>query len=246
MNRALIPLKSKYRYKYRWIVLWNKWTTEYFWKITNILKNIYSKLWKMFSNKTKIIKLKESEKKDKYLDLARELKKLCNMKVTIMPIVIGAFVTVTKGTGTLGGRRTSGDQPNYNIIEIGQNTEKSLGDLRRLAITQTPTKDHQLKLMWKTLKKKIIIIIIIIIIISNRTTKSSNNQNVRRKGNLQILGDIGSWHDQTTGNERKKIKKEYLRRARKLLEAKIFSRNTVKGINTWVVSLVRYSGPFLK
>ena len=34
------------------------------------------------------IKLKESEKKDKYLDLARELKKLWNMKVTIIPIVM--------------------------------------------------------------------------------------------------------------------------------------------------------------
>ena len=43
------------------------------------------------------IKLKESERKDKYLDLARELKKLWNMKVTIIPIVFGAFGTVTKG-----------------------------------------------------------------------------------------------------------------------------------------------------
>ena len=43
------------------------------------------------------IKLKEREKKDKYLDLARELKKLWNMMVTIIPIVIGAFGTVTKG-----------------------------------------------------------------------------------------------------------------------------------------------------
>ena len=43
------------------------------------------------------IKLKECEKRDKYLDLARELKKLWNMKVTIIPIVIGAFDTVTKG-----------------------------------------------------------------------------------------------------------------------------------------------------
>ena len=42
------------------------------------------------------LKLKESEKMDKYLDFARELKKLWNMKVTIIPIVIGAFVTVTK------------------------------------------------------------------------------------------------------------------------------------------------------
>ena len=42
------------------------------------------------------IKLKECEKKDKYLDLARELKKLWNTKVTIIPIVTGAFGTVTK------------------------------------------------------------------------------------------------------------------------------------------------------
>ena len=39
----------------------------------------------------------ESEKKGKYLDLARELKKLWNMKVTIIPTVIGAFGTVIKG-----------------------------------------------------------------------------------------------------------------------------------------------------
>ena len=43
------------------------------------------------------IKLKECEKKDKCLDLARELKKLCCMKVIIIPIEIGAFGTVTKG-----------------------------------------------------------------------------------------------------------------------------------------------------
>ena len=43
-----------------------------------------------------------------------------------------------------------------------------------------------------------------------------------------------------------KIQKEYLRRTRKLLETKLSSRNLVKGINTWAVPLVRYSGPFLK
>ena len=41
----------------------------------------------------------------------------------------------------------SGDPPNYSIIEKGQNTEKSPGKLRRLAVTQTPVKDHQLTLM---------------------------------------------------------------------------------------------------
>ena len=43
------------------------------------------------------IKLKECEKRDKYLDLAWKLKKLWNMKVTIIPIKIGAFGMVTKG-----------------------------------------------------------------------------------------------------------------------------------------------------
>ena len=43
------------------------------------------------------IKLKEWEQKDKYLDLIRELKMLWNVKVTIVPIVIGAFGTITKG-----------------------------------------------------------------------------------------------------------------------------------------------------
>ena len=43
------------------------------------------------------INLKESEKKDKYLDLARELKKLWNMKVTIVPIVVGALGTIIRG-----------------------------------------------------------------------------------------------------------------------------------------------------
>ena len=44
-----------------------------------------------------IIKLKECEKKDKSLDLARELKRLWNVRVTIVPIVISAFPTTTKG-----------------------------------------------------------------------------------------------------------------------------------------------------
>ena len=49
------------------------------------------------------IKLKECEKTDKYLYLTRELKKLWNVQVTIIPIVIGAFGTViTKGTWGFG------------------------------------------------------------------------------------------------------------------------------------------------
>ena len=42
------------------------------------------------------VKLKENEKKNKNLNFSRELKKLWNMNVTIIPIVIGVFCTVTK------------------------------------------------------------------------------------------------------------------------------------------------------
>ena len=43
------------------------------------------------------VKFKKSGKKDKYLDIAREWKKLWNMKVTVILMVIGALSTVTKG-----------------------------------------------------------------------------------------------------------------------------------------------------
>ena len=48
----------------------------------------------------------------------------------------------------------------------------------------------------------------------NGNTKSRKNQNHRRRWNLQILGNIGSGYHQT-------IKKEYIRRSRKLLETKL-------------------------
>ena len=57
------------------------------------------------------VKLKKSEKRDKYIDLAREMtpppkktknktknkNKIWNIKVTVMPIVTGSLGTVTKG-----------------------------------------------------------------------------------------------------------------------------------------------------
>ena len=39
------------------------------------------------------VKIKENEKGDEYLDLARELKRLRNKKVTVVPIVIGVLGT---------------------------------------------------------------------------------------------------------------------------------------------------------
>ena len=71
------------------------------------------------------IKLKQCEKEDKYLDLARELKKLLNMQVTIIAI----------RTGGVDGWQTGGDHPNDSIIENDQNTKNSPGDVKRIAIT---------------------------------------------------------------------------------------------------------------
>ena len=45
---------------------------------------------------------------------------------------------------------------------------------------------------------------------------------------------------------KEKINKEYLRRTRKRLETKLCLRNLNKEIITWAVTLVRYSGSFLK
>ena len=45
---------------------------------------------------------------------------------------------------------------------------------------------------------------------------------------------------------KERIKKEYLRRTRKLLKTKLSSRNLIKEINTWAAPLVRYSEPFVK
>ena len=70
----------------------------------------------------------------------------------------------------------------------------------------------------------------------NQTTKS------RKIRNLQILGNIRSGHHQTSGDKRKKN----LRRIRKLLETKQYSSKLIKGKNTRAISLVRYSGLFLK
>ena len=102
------------------------------------------------------VKLKENEKKDKYLGLVRDLKKLWHMKVTIIPIVIGAFGTVTKGLLNeledleVGGRvETIQITSSLRTARILRRVLETWGDLRRLAVTQTPVEHHQLTLMWK-------------------------------------------------------------------------------------------------
>ena len=81
--------------------------------------------------------LNESEKKDKYLDLAREVEKTvkdesdnytnCNWCSWYSHQKIY--------------KATRGDHPIYCIIKMSQNTEKSPGDLRRRAVIQNSVKD---------------------------------------------------------------------------------------------------------
>ena len=64
------------------------------------------------------------------------------MKVTIIPIVIRALGTVTKGLKGLENLKIRGQVE--TIVEIGYNTKKSPGDLRRLAVTQSSARNHRL------------------------------------------------------------------------------------------------------
>ena len=76
------------------------------------------------------------------------MEKLWNMKVTVISVVIGAQGTVTKGLVVeLELFEIIGNHPNYCISEFGQNTKKCSGNLRRLAVTKTPVRNHQLTLV---------------------------------------------------------------------------------------------------
>ena len=101
------------------------------------------------------IKLKESEKRDKYQELVRELKKLeheSDDDTNFNWCSQYSHQRIDTRTGRLGNKKTSGDHPNNSIFEVGENTAKSPGDLRKLAVTQSSVENHQLTLAWKTLK----------------------------------------------------------------------------------------------
>ena len=102
------------------------------------------------------VKLKECEKRDKYL--ARELKR--NMEHESDDYINCNWCSwhsnQKMGTmsGGLGKNGTGGDCLNCSIVDFGQNTEKSPGDLKILPFSQTPAEKHQLTLMWRTLNEK--------------------------------------------------------------------------------------------
>ena len=79
----------------------------------------------------------------------------------------------------------------------------------------------------------------------NGTTKSSKIRTLGEKNTYKYLGVLEADSIKQVAMKNK-IKKEYLKRTRKLLETKLTGRNLIIGRNTWAVSLVRYSRPFLE
>ena len=68
------------------------------------------------------------------------------MRVTVIPIITGAFETIAKESGRVR-KQDSWNHPNYRIVKIGQNTGKSPGNQMRLVVSQTSMKAYQLTLV---------------------------------------------------------------------------------------------------
>ncbi len=103
------------------------------------------------------VKINKREKIDEYLDLARELKNMWNVKVTEITIVLGLFGAVLKCLE----KKPEELEIRWRIETIqarvllrsSYNTEESPADLWRHAIILIPGKKHQVILVWKSCKE---------------------------------------------------------------------------------------------
>ena len=79
------------------------------------------------------MKTKENEKKDKYFDLAKELRKLWNIKVTVLPVIIWVLESVCKilvrGLEQLEIRRRSETIQTATLLKSARISRKSSGDM---------------------------------------------------------------------------------------------------------------------
>ena len=87
-------------------------------------------------------KIKESGKRDDYLDIAKVVEheddgdSSCNWPTWNCPQRLG------KGPGKVNNREKNRNHSNYSIAEIGKNTEKSSGDLKDFAVTRISMRDY--------------------------------------------------------------------------------------------------------
>ena len=121
------------------------------------------------------------------------------------------------------------------IIKIGQSSHKMYSQNLLNFQESTTILNAHTKKFWKLIECPW----------RNATTNENKIRTLAENETYKYLGILEA--DTIKQVEMKnKIQKEYLRRTRKLLETKLSSRKLIKGINTWAVPLVRYSGPFLK
>ena len=83
------------------------------------------------------------------------------------------------GNGGFWNKRTSRDHLNNIIVEIGQNTERSPGDLRRFAVTQTPVRTYRLMLVWNKFQNSKILLLIKLTILIQETILNANNLQIQ-------------------------------------------------------------------
>ena len=71
--------------------------------------------------------------------MCKQLKKLSNMKMTVIPIVIGALGTIPKSLEQRLVEQEIRERIETNLdhssVKIGLNTKKGFGDLKRLVLT---------------------------------------------------------------------------------------------------------------
>ena len=139
------------------------------------------------------VKIKEIEKRDKYLDLAREIRILWNMRVTVIPVVTGSHGTVSKGL-----ERELEELKIVGRIEIIQSTAllrsakipRSVLEIREDLRSDSDSSEKNISERWCEKKKKlarsIMAIMIIIIIIRRRRRRWQRSWRRRRRRNLYI------------------------------------------------------------
>ena len=71
------------------------------------------------------------------------------MKMTVIPIEVAARSPQRFLVRGLEKLETWERAETIQIVNWSQKTQKSLRDLRKIAVTQTPQKDHQQTLVWK-------------------------------------------------------------------------------------------------
>ena len=116
------------------------------------------------------LKTKESKNIDKYLNHARELKKLWSMRVTVIPITVGALRINPKSLEKrLGKLKISERIKIIHTIALS----KSARILRGVLETR---RDYQLMLVWKTCK-----------VYTDTTTNDNYDKSTRKREQVGII-----------------------------------------------------------